>query len=100
MTLRRYQPLKASRGTVIPSKVRAEVMARDNGCIGPFVGMPGDCSIQIELDHVRASHGMGMKSVTEPGNLVALCSEHHRIKTLEGRKWRPVLLAYLSRWAA
>lgn len=96
MTLRRYAPLKAGRGTVIPPELRLEVLARDNGCVGPRVGMPGDCRGALELDHVRASHGMGMKSPTEASNLAVLCGFHHQLRTLEGRKWRPVLLAYLA----
>jgi 5-methylcytosine-specific restriction endonuclease McrA len=96
MTLRRYAPMKSSRGTVIPGDVRVVVLTRDQGCVGPRVGMPGDCGGSLELDHVRASHGMGMKSSTEPGNLVALCGSHHRWKTSNGRAARPILLAYLE----
>lgn len=97
MTLRRYAPLKASRGTVIPTDVRDEVRAADGGCVGPRVGMPGPCSGPIDLDHVRASHGMGMKSPTVRGNLVSLCRlVHHRLKTDHGRVWRPHLLTYIA----
>ncbi len=96
MTLRRYTPIKASRGTVIPPKVRAEVQARDHGCVMARLALWVPCAGQLELDHVRASGGIGMKSESAPENLVTLCSAHHRIKTLEGRKWRPKLLAYLA----
>jgi len=95
--------MKPSRGTVIPASVRAEVYARDQGCVGPRVGMPGECQGAIELDHVRASHGMGMKSQTTRDNLVSLCSGgataygHHRLKTEHGRTWRPLLLQYIER---
>ena len=100
MTLRRYTPLKPSAGTRIPESIRAAGRARDGGCLGPAVGMPGDCAGAIEVDHVQASHGMGMKSETEAGNLASLCGAHHRMKTLEGRRWRPRLLAYIAtaRW--
>lgn len=97
MTLRTYAPMKQSRGTVIPPRLRIEVLDRDAGCVGPFVGMPGDCAGTLELDHVRASHGMGMKSETTFANLVTLCGAHHRVKTNAGRTWRPVLLDYLER---
>jgi hypothetical protein len=50
----------------------------------------------LELDHVRASHGMGMKSETVESNLVALCGAHHRWRTTHGREGRPILLAYLE----
>ena len=94
--MRRYAPMKASRGTVIPANVRAIVNARDGWCVAARAGMPDDCSGSLELDHVRASHGMGMKSPTTPENLVLLCAKHHLERTLHGKKWRPVLLEYLN----
>lgn len=97
--MRRYAPMKASRGTVISSQIREQVMARDFGCVGPRVGMGMDCAGSLELDHVRASHGIGMKSPTDAANLVVLCGAHHRLKTEHGKEWRPVLLAYLERVA-
>ena len=97
MTIRRFTPLRASSGTRIPSDVRQAVLARDSGCVGPRIGMPGDCMGAIELDHVQASHGMGMKSETTPANLASVCGFHHRMRTEEGKRWRPRLIAYLSR---
>lgn len=95
--IRRYKPIAPSKGTTIPAELRRLVRARDGwDCVGRMVGMPGTCEGQSEIDHVRASHGVGMKSPTELDNLVLLCSTHHRVKTLEGRKWRPKLLAYLE----
>lgn len=94
MTLRRYAPMKPSRGTVIPADTRLRVLRRDNGCVG-FGRLPGDCAGGLELDHVRASHGMGMKSETTDGNLVALCGAHHLYKTANGKAARPILLDYL-----
>lgn len=96
MTLRRYAPIAPSRGTVIPAELRLRVLTRDGGCVG-FGRLPGDCSGALELDHVRASHGMGMKSRTEADNLVTLCGAHHRHKTANGRTARPILLDYLAR---
>jgi len=97
MTLRRYVSMKPSRGSVIPASVRAEVMARDGLCVGPMVGMDGPCEGSFELDHVRASHGMAMKSETTRRNLVMLCSKHHLLRTEHGKLWRPLLLAYIER---
>lgn len=96
MTLRRYSALKSSKGTVIPTEMREAVMRRDQGCIGLWVGFPGECVGGLEADHVRASHGMGMKSETSLSNLVAMCSGHHRYKTEHGREVRPRLLNYLD----
>lgn len=94
--MRRYAPLRHSPGTVIPLAVRRAVLARDRGCIGPRVGMDGPCLGGVELDHVRASHGMGMKSESTPGNLASLCGFHHQERTENGRIWRPRILGYLA----
>lgn len=94
--LRRYAPIAKSEGTRIPSKVREAVNYRDRICVGAVVGMPGDCSGSYELDHVRASGGLGIKSRSTPDNLVRLCGAHHRVKTEAGRTWRPRLIAYLE----
>lgn len=87
---------KVRRDPVTP-ELHREVHQRDRGCVGPRVGMPGTCSWHLELDHVRASGGLGMKSPSTSENLVVLCHDHHRVKTLEGRKWRPKLIAYLEK---
>jgi 5-methylcytosine-specific restriction endonuclease McrA len=95
VVIRRYAPMKQSRGTVIPPAVRLEVHLRDNGCVGARLGWPGTHSLALELDHVRAG-GMGMKSRGTADNLVALCAECHRWKTEHGREARPQLIAYLE----
>lgn len=95
--LRRYTPLAPSRGTLIPAALRAEVLAADRGCVGPRVGMPGECAGHLELDHVRSSGALGRKSPSVKSNLVSLCNlTHHRLKTLDGRLYRPKLLAYVA----
>jgi hypothetical protein len=96
VTLRRCEPLKPSRGTRIPSDVSEAVHRRDKGCVGPRVAMPGECRGALERDHVRASGGLGIKSRGTVDNLVILCAFHHRVKTLNGRYWRPRLIAYLE----
>lgn len=97
MTLRRYARLRDSRGTVIPASLRRAVLSRDVFCVGYRVGMPGECFGGLELDHIAGSGALGKKSPTVETNLVALCSAHHREKTLNGRQWRPVLLEYVAR---
>lgn len=96
MNLRRFTPLKPSRGTGIPAEVREFVGRRDRRCVGWIVGLPGDCSGSLELDHVRASGGLGLKSRSTSDNLVRLCGQHHRWKTEHGREVRPLLIAYLA----
>lgn len=81
----------------IPSRLRDKVLYRDAlRCVGPRIGMPGPCHFVLEVDHVRASGGLGMKSRTDLDNLVVLCRDHHRLKTENGRTWRPKLIAYLA----
>lgn len=78
--------------------MRAYLRQRDKGCVAAHVMRVYDqCVGPIQVDHVRASGGLGMKSPMERGNLVQLCAWHHKAKTEYGRVWRPLLLAYLER---
>lgn len=98
--IRRYAPIKPSRGTAIPTDMRLHVLERDAAAVGGCVGFalfPVECSGGLQLDHVRASHGMGMKSETTERNLVSLCNACHTYKTLNGRTARALLLDYLAR---
>jgi 5-methylcytosine-specific restriction endonuclease McrA len=101
--LRRYPTRRRHGGTrspdPVPPSVRALVRARDRSCVFTRLGIPHDCFGQLELDHVRASGGLGLKSRSTSDNLVLLCPSAHRLKTLEGRRWRPVLLAWIERAA-
>jgi 5-methylcytosine-specific restriction endonuclease McrA len=99
--LRRY-PFRRPRGDArthgpVPPAVRAQVKERDRVCVFSRLGIPHDCFGPLELDHVRASGGLGLRSRSTPDNLVLLCPAAHRLKTLEGRRWRPVLLAWIER---
>ena len=76
--------------------MRAHVRARDRGCVFTHLGVPHTCVGQLELDHVRASGGLGLRSRSTPDNLVLLCPFAHREKTLHGRRWRPVLLVWIE----
>ena len=94
--MRRYAPIKASRGTTWPLAVQVQIRHRDGVCVGPRIGMPGECFGALEIDHVRASGGMGMKSRSTVDNGTLLCSTHHRIKTEHGREWRPRLIEWIE----
>ena len=94
--MRRYTPIKASRGTTWPLAVQVQIRHRDGVCVGPRIGMPGECFGFLEIDHVRASGGMGMKSRSTVDNGTLLCSTHHRIKTEHGREWRPRLIEWIE----
>ena len=41
-------------------------------------------------------HVTGFDAGPTPDNLVLLCPAAHRAKTLDGRRWRPVLLAWIE----
>jgi hypothetical protein len=94
----RRTPLKPSRGTNWPVEESIAIVERDRHCVGPRVGFPGDCYGQAERHHVRASHGIGMKSESTRYNGVLLCNgAHHPWATVHGREARPLLIAYLQR---
>ena len=74
------------------------VRNRDRGCVATVISpRDGVCDGHLDVDHVRASGGLGMKSPTHRSNMVVLCRWHHKLKTEYGRTWRPLLLAYLER---
>jgi hypothetical protein len=99
--LRRYPTSRQARGTPrsdpVSPAVRAHVRARDRGCVFTRLGIPHACIGRLELDHVRASGGLGLRSRSTADNLVLLCPVAHREKTVDGRRWRPVLLAWIER---
>lgn len=96
MTTWRRTPLKPSAGTTWPADVRAAIHERDRGCIGPRVGMPGECIGEVHPDHVRASGALSKKSRSTVDNGVEVCAQHHSVKTLNGRTWRPVFIDWID----
>jgi 5-methylcytosine-specific restriction endonuclease McrA len=99
--LRRYRVCGRAHGVnrpdPIPAAVRDAVRARDRGCVFSRLEISHDCFGWLELDHIRASGGLGMRSLSTADNLVVLCPAAHLEKTLHGRRWRPVLLAWIDR---
>lgn len=90
--------MKPSRGTTWPYLVRRVITTRDGGyCVGPRAGFPelGCMGGPIEIDHVRASGGMGMKSDSTVDNGALLCPVCHRWKTEHGKDARPLLLDWI-----
>ena len=94
------------RDTADETHEKAYVRARDRNCVGIRLVSEGlvragadgwPCSGPLEVDHVRASGGLGIKSPTHRSNMVVLCRWHHRLKTEYGKVWRPLLLAYIER---
>jgi hypothetical protein len=97
--------MKPSAGTHWPPEVAAAIRRRDGFCVGPRAGFPElweadfvGWAGSFEIDHVRASGGMGMKSRSTEDNGVLLCGWCHRWKTEHGREARPLLLAYLAQF--
>ena len=98
-------PKKAPKVKRDTDQERAEknyVRARDNGCVAPRARYANPeihqaCAGPLDVDHVRASGGLGMKSPTDRRNMVVLCRWHHRLKTEYGKVWRPLLIDYLER---
>jgi hypothetical protein len=94
------------RDTAAEAAEKAYVRQRDKYCIGPKLADQtferigygySRCDGPTEVDHVRASGGLGIKSPTHRTNMVLLCHWHHRLKTEYGRIWRPLLLEYLEK---
>jgi hypothetical protein len=102
VTLRRYSSMKPSRGTTWPREVRELIVERDDGhCVCVAAGFPAEviakCPVYpVELDHVRASHGIQMKSRSTLDNGVCLSNPCHRWKTEHGKEARPLLLDYIA----
>jgi len=99
---------KVKRDTPDEAAEKAFVRARDNGCVASRAAQAVHhpslttntgwvCRGLLDVDHVRASGGLGMKSPTHRSNMVVLCRWHHRLKTDWGKTWRPLLIAYLER---
>lgn len=100
------KPPKVKRDTDAERAEKNYVRARDRGCVASRalmarafrerLPMP-PCDGPLDVDHVRASGGLSMKSPTHRTNMVVLCRHHHRLKTDWGKTWRPLLVAYLER---
>ena len=94
------KPPKVKRDTDAERAEKNYVRARDGGCVAARArGTRGGlyCEGPLDVDHVRASGGLGMKSPTHRTNMVVLCRHHHRAKTEYGKVWRPLLIQYLER---
>lgn len=106
MVIRRYAPMKPSRGTTWPYLDARVIATRDGGrCVAHTAGFPASVlercmTTPTDKDHVRASGGIGMKSRSTYDNGVLLCPPCHRWKTENGRVARPLLLRYLERMGA
>ena len=78
-----------------PPKVRAAILARDGGCIGPRIGMPDPCFGRLEVDHVH-NGGLGRKGDPVESNGATFCLWHHDHKTRGARRWRVAIDAWIA----
>lgn len=99
-------PMKPSRGTEWPRPVREAIVERDSGhCVCARAGFPLEviarCPVYpVQLDHIRASGALSMKSRSTLDNGACLSIPCHDWKGLHGREARPLLIAYVDRKAA
>lgn len=100
--MRRYSPIAKSRGTTWPPEVKAEITRLDgHRCVCERAMFPPEvvarCGGSLETDHVRASHGVGMKSESTVANGATLSAFCHAWKTDHGKVARPLLLDWIER---
>ncbi len=80
----------------VTAEVAEEVIRLDGQqCVGPIIGLPGPCEGWGELDHIM-NGGTGKRGPSVVGNLVSLCSAHHRYKTDHAKEVRPMLLRWVE----
>lgn len=91
----RKAPWRRAESDKVTPEVYAAVHKRDNGCIGPRIGMERECFGRVEIDHLM-NGGVGRRGPSVPSNLSVLCGQHHYTKTVEARKWRPIIRAYIE----
>src|SRR5690606_36114238 len=75
----------------------AYLAKRDGRCAMVKIRADHVCDGPSEIDHVRASGGLGLRSPSTKANTVRLCRWAHLTKTYLGRVIRPLLLDYIER---
>lgn len=82
----------------VTPEMAEHVRSRDNfSCIGPVVGMPGQCEGKVEFDHIL-NGGMSYRGPSTALNLASLCAYvHHPMKGADANRWRPLLVAFVAR---
>ena len=88
--------IKPRRDPVTP-ELYAYLERRDGRCAMAKIRGDHVCDGPSEIDHVRASGGLGLRSPSTKANTVRLCRWAHLTKTYHGRVIRPLLLDYIER---
>lgn len=89
------KPWRRADSDKVTPELHDYILERDGGCIGPRIGMERACFGRLEIDHLM-NGGTGKRGPSIPSNLSALCGQHHYTKTVEARKWRPIIAAYIE----
>ena len=79
----------------VTPEVAQAVLARDHGCIAPWIDPWADpCAGGPTLAHVQDAAGMGKgRAPSDPGHLVVLCRMHH-LGGRQGHVWALARKAY------
>jgi hypothetical protein len=88
--------VRTHRDPVTP-ELYAYLEKRDGRCVMLKIRADHVCDGPTEVDHVRASGGLGLRSRSTADNCVRLCRWAHLQKTDFGRTIRPLLLDYLAK---
>lgn len=90
------KPWRRRESDKVSPELHAYILERDGGCIGPRIGMERECFGRLEIDHLM-NGGIGKRGPSVASNLSTLCGQHHYTKTVEAKKWRPVIYAYINK---
>lgn len=69
---------------------------RDGRCAMAKIRADHICDGPSEIDHIRSSGGLGLRSPSIKANCVRLCRWAHLQKTYYGKTIRPLLLYYIE----
>jgi hypothetical protein len=81
----------------VTRELAAYLERRDGRCAMAKIRADHVCDGPSEIDHVRASGGLGLRSESSRRNCVRLCRWGHLTKTYYGKVWRPILLDWIAR---
>lgn len=72
----------------VTPELRAQVIARDDGCMAPRLGGTfHDCFGRLTLEHVKDELRMGVRAPSDPAHLVTLCEGHTENGRRGGYQW-------------
>ena len=91
----------------VSPELRAEIFARDQGCMAPMLGGSAmDCWGRLTLEHVKDEARMGVRAPSDAAHLITLCQGHTEDGRRAGYQWntdkrnRALVRDYLRKVAA